>query len=44
MSMHMVDLSNHQTPNLDLYPADCYMFKATEGNYFVDQNCDTFVQ
>lgn len=48
MSLIVADLSNHQTPKLANYPADLYIFKATEGQggqtYSVDKNCDKYVQ
>ena len=44
MTLHVSDLSNHQKPNIDSYPSDGYIFKATEGTSFVDKNCDIFVQ
>lgn len=44
MTLHVSDLSNYQKPNIDSYPSDGYIFKATEGTSFVDKNCDIFVQ
>ena len=45
MTMSINDLSNNNgSKNIADYPADGYMFKATEGTYFVDQFCDAFVQ
>lgn len=45
MTMNVVDLSNNNEPkNIADYPADAYIFKATEGTYFVDKYCDTLVQ
>jgi len=45
MPLNIVDLSNNNgSKNLKDYPADGYVFKATEGNYFVDKFCDQFVQ
>lgn len=46
MTLNVVDLSNYQSANniIKDYPADAYIFKATEGTYFVDKNCDSFVQ
>lgn len=43
--LDIVDLSNNNgSKNIKDYPADGYMFKATEGNYFTDRYCDQFVQ
>lgn len=43
--LHVIDLSNHQAgTSLTQVPADAYIFKATEGTYFVDKACDPFVQ
>lgn len=45
MTLNIVDLSNNNgSKNIKDYPADGYMFKATEGNYFTDKYCDQFVQ
>lgn len=45
MSLNVVDLSNNNgSKNIADYPADAYMFKATEGSNFVDKYCDPFVQ
>lgn len=48
MTLLVADLSNHQSPTLANYPADLYIFKATEGQggqtYSVDKNCDKYVQ
>ena len=48
MTLNVADLSNHQSPTLANYPADLYIFKATEGQggqtYSVDKNCDKYVQ
>lgn len=42
--LKVADLSNWQTPDIAQYPADAYIFKATEGCSFVDPHCDPFVQ
>ena len=42
--LKVADLSNWQTPDLSQYPADAYIFKATEGCGYVDPHCDPFVQ
>lgn len=43
--LDIVDLSNNNgSKNIKGYPADGYMFKATEGSYFTDKYCDQFVQ
>lgn len=42
--LKVADLSNWQTPDLSQYPADAYIFKATEGCSYVDPHCDPFVQ
>ncbi|WP_053765781.1 GH25 family lysozyme [Enterococcus hirae] len=45
MTLKVVDLSNNNgSKNIKDYPADAYMFKATEGCNFVDRYCDPFVQ
>lgn len=45
MTLKIVDLSNNNnSKKIKDYPADGYMFKATEGNYFTDKYCDQFVQ
>ena len=45
MTLKVVDLSNNNgSKNIKDYPADAYMFKATEGCNFVDRYCDQFVQ
>lgn len=45
MTLNVVDLSNNNgSKNIADYPADAYMFKATEGTGFVDKYCDPFVQ
>lgn len=45
MNLTVVDLSNNNgSKNIADYPADAYMFKATEGTYFIDEYCDQFVQ
>lgn len=48
-NMKFYDLSNHQGKinlNIDsrISDADAFIFKATEGTYFVDECCDFFVQ
>lgn len=44
MSLKVADLSNNNySKDLKNYPADGYMFKATEGTYFVDRFCDGFI-
>ncbi|MGX6971062.1 GH25 family lysozyme [Vagococcus bubulae] len=43
--LKVIDLSNHQRGmSLDTLQADAFIFKATEGTYFIDDTCDTFVQ
>lgn len=43
--LDIVDLSNNNgSKNIKDYPADGYMFKATEGRNFTDKYCDQFVQ
>ncbi|UUV99891.1 GH25 family lysozyme [Vagococcus luciliae] len=43
--LKVIDLSNHQRGmSLDTLKADAFIFKATEGTYFIDDTCDTFVQ
>lgn len=43
--LDIVDLSNNNgSKNIKDYPADGYMFKATEGCNFTDKYCDQFVQ
>lgn len=42
--LRVADLSNHNNSNLSNYPADAYIFKITEGNYFLDKNCASYVQ
>ncbi|ASV81999.1 GH25 family lysozyme [Enterococcus hirae] len=45
MTLQVVDLSNNNgLKNLADYPADAYLFKATEGCNFIDRYCDPFVQ
>lgn len=45
MTLQVVDLSNNNgSKNLADYPADAYLFKATEGCNFIDRYCDPFVQ
>lgn len=45
MTLKVVDLSNNNaSKKISSYPADAYMFKVTEGNYFIDKYCDQFVQ
>lgn len=44
MSMHVLDVSNHQGTGFKLGGYDGYLFKATEGIYFVDKTCDIFVE
>lgn len=45
MTLKVVDLSNNNnSKKLNNYPADAYIFKATEGTYFVDKYCDIMVQ
>lgn len=42
--LKVIDVSNHQTGlSLKTLNADAFIFKATEGNYFTDKTCDTFV-
>ncbi|MGY3767081.1 GH25 family lysozyme [Vagococcus vulneris] len=39
------DVSNHQAGlKLSTLQSDCFIFKATEGTFFVDKTCDSFVQ
>ncbi|MGY3767098.1 GH25 family lysozyme [Vagococcus vulneris] len=39
------DVSNHQAGlKLSTLQSDCFIFKATEGTFFVDKTCDNFVQ
>ena len=43
--LKVIDLSNHQRGvKLDTLNADAFIFKATEGTYFIDDTCDHFVQ
>lgn len=45
MTLNIVDLSNNNgSKSISDYPADGYIFKATEGTYFTDKYCDSFVQ
>lgn len=45
MTLNVVDLSNNNAPSdIKNYPADAYIFKATEGTNFTDSYCDKLVQ
>ena len=44
MTLHVLDISNHQGANFKLGGYDGYIFKASEGIYFVDKTCDIFVE
>lgn len=42
MTMHVLDVSNHQN-GMTLSGYDGYIFKATEGIYYIDNFCDGYV-
>lgn len=43
--LSVIDLSNHQKGiRLESLICDAFIFKATEGTYFIDSACDVFVQ
>lgn len=45
MVLNIVDLSNNNgRRSINSFPADGYIMKATEGTYFVDRDCDYYVQ
>lgn len=41
--LRVADLSNWSQPNLSTYPADAYLFKASEGTYYKDKHFETYV-